>query len=288
MAREYQYHPAANIFPIMEHGELKTLADDIAANGLITPIELFDGKVIDGRNRLLACQLADVDPEFTEVDCEGLEPDDYAISLNLKRRHLTLEQKAFVAARRKTYHAELAKQRQGTRTDIRDSSPGSPTGKASDAAGAELGVSGKTVDRAEKVLEQGSAALVKAAERGEVSVSTAAKLAAMPKGVQAKAVKGGTKEIKRILANSSAGKKLDTKPSPGYSYSDMVATWLDKANGQLRYMVAEFDGVVAMRKSKKWDRDCDGAIGRKLHGLIQELRKLEKEYADATSWKTKK
>jgi hypothetical protein len=50
-------HPAAELFPAMEPAELQTLAEDIKANGLKTPIHTWFDKdeqewLIDGRNRL--------------------------------------------------------------------------------------------------------------------------------------------------------------------------------------------------------------------------------------------
>ena len=48
-------HPAADLFPLMSEAELKELAEDIKANGLIDPIVTWakdDNLLLDGRNRL--------------------------------------------------------------------------------------------------------------------------------------------------------------------------------------------------------------------------------------------
>jgi hypothetical protein len=54
-------HPAAELFPMMTDGELKELGEDIKANGLQVPIELYVDEnyelmVLDGRNRLDAME----------------------------------------------------------------------------------------------------------------------------------------------------------------------------------------------------------------------------------------
>ena len=80
-------HPACKIFPALPDQELRELAEDIAANGLQNPIVLYQGQILDGRNRWDACQLAGVKPRFTEF--VGDDPLAWVISQNLTRRHLT-------------------------------------------------------------------------------------------------------------------------------------------------------------------------------------------------------
>src|SRR5438094_10560706 len=55
-------HPACDVFPLMNADELRKLADDIQAHGIRVTIQTRtaeDGQlnVIDGRNRLDACEL---------------------------------------------------------------------------------------------------------------------------------------------------------------------------------------------------------------------------------------
>ncbi|NIQ87292.1 MAG: hypothetical protein GTN83_21420 [Acidobacteria bacterium] len=45
---DYETHPAAELFPMMEEPELEALARDIEANGLRQRIVLFEGQVLDG------------------------------------------------------------------------------------------------------------------------------------------------------------------------------------------------------------------------------------------------
>lgn len=88
-----EIHEAADVFPMLPEDELQELAADIKANGLIHPIVLDDaGTLIDGRNRLAACQIAGVEPTYTSLN--GTDPVAYILSANVARRNLTKGQRA--------------------------------------------------------------------------------------------------------------------------------------------------------------------------------------------------
>ncbi len=92
-----EIHPAAELFPLMGDDDLTALASDIKANGLRQPIVLDgEGRLLDGRNRLAACEQAKVEPVFATVN--GSDPVAYVVSLNVKRRNLTASQRAVAAA----------------------------------------------------------------------------------------------------------------------------------------------------------------------------------------------
>lgn len=92
-----QAHPAAELFPMMDGDGLRALAHDIAANGLLNPIVTYQGRILDGRNRAAACELASVDPITVEWRDPGCGPVAWVVSQNLKRRHLTPGQRAVCA-----------------------------------------------------------------------------------------------------------------------------------------------------------------------------------------------
>jgi len=89
-------HPIANVWPSLNDQELEDLAEDIKANGLHHPVVLYEGKILDGRNRAKACELAGVALKTTKY--RGEDPVGYAVSLNEKRRHLSSSQRAALAA----------------------------------------------------------------------------------------------------------------------------------------------------------------------------------------------
>lgn len=89
-------HPAAAVWPMLPEDELRALADDIAANGLVHPIVITqDGLVLDGRNRLAACELAGVQPVFDTYDGD---PAGFVLSANTHRRHMSTGARAMATA----------------------------------------------------------------------------------------------------------------------------------------------------------------------------------------------
>jgi hypothetical protein len=103
------FHPLANMFPLMEGAEFDELVADIKQNGLRERIELYQGKILDGRNRYRALQRLGINPIGRAEYCcritghliEARNDEQaraYVISKNLHRRHLTAEQKRDVIA----------------------------------------------------------------------------------------------------------------------------------------------------------------------------------------------
>ncbi len=91
-------HPVAQLFPMLDVEGLGDLVESIREQGLLDPIVLDEqGRVLDGRNRLVACQAAGIKPEI--VPYEGDDPDGYALTVNITRRHLSKGQQAMVIAK---------------------------------------------------------------------------------------------------------------------------------------------------------------------------------------------
>lgn len=105
-----QAHPAAELFPLLSGDEYESFKADIAERGLIEPIWLCEGKILDGRNRYRACNELGVEPKFLSYD--GESPVAFAWSLNGKRRHLDKGQLAIIATKMLPPLREEAKKRQ--------------------------------------------------------------------------------------------------------------------------------------------------------------------------------
>ena len=92
-------HPLAALFPELLPEELAQLARDIKERGQLEPIVLYKGLILDGRNRYKACQLVGVNPRIEEFNAQISErsPEEFVLSRNLRRRHLSVGQKAAVA-----------------------------------------------------------------------------------------------------------------------------------------------------------------------------------------------
>jgi ParB-like chromosome segregation protein Spo0J len=92
-----RFHPIANVLPLIDGAEFDRLVADIAEQGLLNPITLYQGQVLDGRNRERACHAAGVEARYVEFD--GKDPAAFVLSQNLARRHLGPSERAMVAAR---------------------------------------------------------------------------------------------------------------------------------------------------------------------------------------------
>lgn len=103
-------HPLAGLFPLIEGQHFDELVTDIRSHGLREPIWLYQGQILDGRNRYRACIEASVTPQVREYI--GDDPLGFVLSLNLHRRHLTDGQKAVLALDILPHLEEQARERQ--------------------------------------------------------------------------------------------------------------------------------------------------------------------------------
>ena len=175
------WHAALSLFPEMEEEELRGLAADIRANGLLNPIVLAGKKVLDGRNRLLACKVADAEPIFIQWDLASGDTQvsavTWVISQNMARRHLTASQRAAVALEAEKLLAFEARKRQSTSTGGEspqpvEKLPQAAKGKARDIAGKLLRVSGRYVQDVKKISKE-VPELIAEIKAGRLTVSEA-------------------------------------------------------------------------------------------------------------------
>jgi ParB-like chromosome segregation protein Spo0J len=141
-------HAYADLFPLLSADALSELAADIKANGLHQPVVLYQGKVLDGRNRLKACRQAGVEPRFINFTGTEEEALAFALSSNLHRRHLNSAQRAALAVQLLPHEREAARRRMmaGATHKV-----GEAKGEATALAGEKVGLSRESVRRAAKI-----------------------------------------------------------------------------------------------------------------------------------------
>ena len=114
---------------------------------------------------------------FFGVDVQ--DPVAYVLSLNLHRRHLTPSQRAMVGGRARAIYDQQAKERmqatlkKGEKSAM-ENLPQRDHGTARDLVGKAVGVSGKSVDYATRVLAKAIPEVIAAVDEGRMAVSTAA------------------------------------------------------------------------------------------------------------------
>lgn len=240
----YEVHPAAAHLPIMSDGELEVLAKDVRERGLIHPVVLFEGKVIDGRNRLKACELAGVQPttiEWVKTGDESVVK--FVVASNLLRRHLNESQRGMLAAdllemyRAEAHTAKTAHLKRGT--EIPESAPGRT--RAAEKAAADVGAATRTVERAKFVAEK-SPELAEKVRKGEATLKQAEK--ELRRAEQKEAVKAYQPPV---------GEWAVIVADPPWPYEDTL-DGSDQARGGLPYPPMTMDEICAMKIPAS--RDC--------------------------------
>jgi protein gp37/ParB-like chromosome segregation protein Spo0J len=222
-----EFHPIAEVWPLLDDDALRALSDDIKANGQSVPIVSYEGKILDGRNRYRACGMAGVEPRFEEYT--GNNPVMKALSLNEQRRHLDTSQRALVAAR-------LANMKEGRPWPSKITAGISAVTQSQ--AAEFMGVSRDSVTFATIVERDGSPALIKAVETGAIAVSTAAKLTNLTPLEQAEALKlvnkaeivaraKAAEEQKRQREAASAERKAKDRSPPQPAPYITLTRWKD-------------------------------------------------------------
>jgi protein gp37 len=172
-----KFSSIALAFPDMPPVDFAKLVKSIRDDGLLEPILVYDGEIVDGRHRFLACERAQVKQKYTKLSGSHEKMRRIVLARNDARRHMTTSQRAMAAAKL----AELERGNPGPRNSKGkfESSPKPPRGGFGESTQADLAKDFKTsersVNRARIVIKRGGAALVKKVERGEVTVAQAAR-----------------------------------------------------------------------------------------------------------------
>lgn len=191
MIGDYEVHEAALLFPEMGERAFMDLCDDIKENGLLEPLVLYEGKVLDGRHRLKACQALGVTPRCVDWDGECGTPVAYAISKNLHRRHLTPSQLSLVGAdmlplleeekkKRQRAGAEMTNAKLGRKTNedtlvpmLGQAFTGKRRPRSSDDVSKMLGISHGMLSYGKQLRKENNQDLEDKVRKGEMSVKAA-------------------------------------------------------------------------------------------------------------------
>jgi len=174
---DFEIHDLCKLFPPMPEDQFNSLIDSIRDHGLLTPIMLHEGKILDGRHRYKACINLGIEPSFEEY--EGEDALGYVIALNLSRRHLDESQRAMIATR-------CATLKRGGKNDLNVEI--STLKLSQKDAAARFNISRHSVIAARKVVEKGTQELSDAVESGQIAVTVAAKIAQLDHEQQAQVI----------------------------------------------------------------------------------------------------
>lgn len=186
-----RFHPLANVFPLLSEAEFADLVRDIRANGQMDPIVMFEGLILDGRNRYLAIEEINKDlpvnerMPHTEIKFEqkwpGREAADYVWSHNVVRRHLTQGQIDFAAQALeelgwggKPGNRNAAKDK----TEMQTGTTEEP--RTRKAIAKETGATVRGMAKAAKVRKRATPKVQKAVRDGDLTLNAADRIADLP------------------------------------------------------------------------------------------------------------
>jgi hypothetical protein len=178
----YEDHPFAEIFPEATESEFNNLLVDMNIHGQFEPIIIFEGKIADGRTRK---RVQDTLKRSTLAHEWIGEPDELLNYLYAKSQHrqLSCQQRAVIALQFVDAERELAKQRQGMRTDlsnivneVKAKEKEKKKGRALDQVAKKMGTNRTYISQAEYVQDKAKE-LLDYVKRNELSLSNAKLLA---------------------------------------------------------------------------------------------------------------
>lgn len=175
-----------DLIPPPSADERAALAASIKVDGIRDKVIVWKetGILLDGHTRVeINRELGSLDSEIPVDEIPFADADAakaWMIENQLGRRNVDPSQRAMLAGK-------LATLKQGARTDL------APTGAMSQTEAADkFGVSRRAVQRAAKVLREGTPELAQAVTAGDLSVSKAAAIAELPREEQAAAIADST------------------------------------------------------------------------------------------------
>ena len=289
---ESQWHDAANIFPLMSEEELQVLANDIKKNGQRNPIVLLNGKVLDVRNRALACQLAGVRPDTQPRNAEKLgSPTAWVLSQNLHRRQLTASQRAMIATEaEKLFALEIAEKErlrkiQSTEAKLPQSSERAP--QARDQAATALNVSSRYVQNAKGVAAK-SPEIADKVKSGELSLSEAMKATAGMPGPPKKTKVNRDAYYEQRLKKLVAEIKAPVPPNKAHLKSlAIVLDLLKTASVELAKVknvesIEEYEALIQTHKTISKLTNIEDGVTKRTKNLNRHLAEELVENFDGT------
>lgn len=201
---EYDFHPFSKLFPLIMGDEFEAFKADIQSRGQSCPIVLYEGKILDGRNRYRSCIELGIEPAYEQYS--GDDALSHVLSLNLYRRQLSVAQRALIAA-------EFSSLRNDTVTTTADAPAIEQL--ALEEASKLMAVSPRSISSACKVVREGAGELLESVKQGAVSISAAELVCKLSLEEQRELCEKGAKAIARAareIREESKPAKKTPKP----------------------------------------------------------------------------
>ena len=273
MPHELTRHPLSKFWDDISGTQFAELTEDIKTFGLLHPITLFNGQVLDGWQRYRACRQLGKQPETKTFSGTPAGAASLVKSLNAHRRLMMTESQRALAIVEISQWVDGCEKGGGGYPGIPP-----PSAKTNAEMAKESGTSRLTVQRAKRVADQGSEELKAAVRSGAVPVKRAAAVMDKPKREQLAAAKA---KPEKAAPPADLSEFIDEKGAEQEEreYADRIARVLD-ADDHLKQMNAELERaakeIVALKQARdRYMNEC-GAMRKQLTAKDREIARLKK------------
>lgn len=243
-----ELHPLANIIPEASPEDFAALVTSIKDVGQLEPIRTWQGRVIDGRHRLKACEQLSIEPVLREVRPDEVDGGTdaallaYVLALNINRRHATTSQRAIAAAKIATAGEGRPK-------------TSSIDGVSRERAAALFNVGTATLDRARQLIAEADGRVVDLVARGVLTLNAAIESHQQILTLAAEQEERGltpdfealAKEIDRLKRTNAklrqTNKALEAAGTNGNAQARAYADELERARAELAQAQAQLEAA---------------------------------------------
>ena len=290
-----EQHALSAAFPRMNDADFQKLKDSIEINGVLNPITLLDGMVLDGWHRYSAATELDLDCPTVELG-DGVDPVDFVRAQNAARRHLTPSQIAFALTALYSWRPAHREKKVEVTTTL---------SKSNAELASMADVCPKTIQQAKAVHADAVPAIQALVKAGSVSVEIAATVAKLPAAEQVALAAAGPDAMRAAakpktraaLRNGTDAKatvqamqtqaKADAAQvaADAYGDSDPIAMLeaSEAENAELRSLLAAAEADDQKAETLKWRRIADVA-NRRQNELMDTVNAREKELQRHANW----
>lgn len=266
----YQQHPLSAAFPPMTPEEFQSLKDSVNENGVLNPITIYEGMVLDGWHRYQAALELGMDCPEAELE-DWIDPKDFVLAQNKNRRHITAAQLAMATTQvyewlpanrpnKSALNAELSK----TTAELAEIS----------------GTSKRTIEQAKSVLKNASPEVKDAVKSGKIGLYKAQEISKLPKDKQAAAIdKPITPERPRLTEDYGPNEsELKAMELAEQADRELLSKMLeaDDAMALLHAEVTRLNYLNAQKEIRI------AALMNEKNAAVDQIRSLERQLKKAT------
>jgi len=241
-------HPLSAAFPAMQDNYFQLLKDSIENIGVQNPIVLFEGKIIDGWHRYCAAQETRTPCPCADL-ADDVDPKDFVIAQNERRRHLTASQIADAVVRVFDWLP----------VGRPNSQPGCELNKTTAELAKIASVSTETIRHAKFVQTNAEPGIQAAVKSGKISLKAAAAVAKLP-----------PEDQKKVAASGPAAIKKAAKPTQAPVVDTKGQSELEELREQIAEMAVSLKEAIADNESMGRVFDADD----KLAAATAEIKRL--------------